>query len=214
MISSRTGAALALLLSICAVALGVVAFMATIRDDGPTTGRLVQTRLTNSYDGGPVQFPVDDFFAARDSDSHIRAYYAYPPGYFGHTRGCKVVWDGAATIDGPKGKAGPGLYIDPCGGARFDRDGELVFGPADRGLDYFGTMAGVEGVIVDTRKLICGRDFVPPPTETPAPATATVLAVTASVEALTATPEIPTATREGTPAPLACERVSPNTKRP
>lgn len=214
MISSRTGAALALLLSVCAVALGVVAFMATVRDDGPTTGRFVQTRLTNEYDGVPVQFPIDDFFAGRDSDSHIRAYYAYPPGYFGHTRGCRVIWDAAATIDGPKGRAGPGLYIDPCGGARFDRDGELVFGPADRGLDYFAVTAGVEGVLVDTRKLTCGREFVPPATETPAPPAATARAATASIEALTATPEVPTSTQEGTPAPRTCDRISPNTKRP
>lgn len=187
--------------------------MSTVRDNGATQGRFVQSRLTNEYTGAPVLFPIDEFFAGRDSEGHIRAFYIYPPGYFGHARGCKVVWSDTATIDTEKGKAGPGLFVEPCGGSRFDRDGELVYGPADRGLDEFATEPGVEGVIVDTRTLYCGPDYIPPPTETPAPATATVRAATASVEALTATPEVPTPTTEGTPTPRTCERVSPDSKR-
>ena len=209
LISSRVGAAFALVLSIIAVAMAVVAFMSTVRDDSVKPGRLVQTRLTNEYTGQPVFFPIDDFIAGPDSEGHVRAFYVYPPGYFGHARGCKVVWDSIATMDTEKGKAGPGLYLEPCGGSRFDRDGELVSGPADHGLDEFATQPGVEGVIVDTRKLNCGPDYIPP---TPAPATATILAATASVEALTATPEVPSPTMEGTPTPRACERVSPNSK--
>jgi hypothetical protein len=209
LISSRVGAAFALVLSIIALAMAVVAFMATVRDDSVKPGRLVQTRLTNEYTGQPVLFPIDDFYAGRDGSGRIRAFYVYPPGYFGYERGCKVVWDSTATVDTEKGKVGPGLYLEPCGGSHFDRDGELVFGPADHGLDEFATQPGVEGVIVDTRKLYCGPDYIPP---TPAPATATVLAVTASVEALTATPEVPTPTVEGTPTPRTCVRVSPNSK--
>ena len=184
--------------------------MSTVRDDSATQGRVVQSRLTNEYSGAPVLFPIDEFFVGRDSEGHIRAFYIYPPGYFGHTRGCKVIWGDAATIDTEKGKAGPGLFVEPCGGSRFDRDGELVYGPADRGLDEFATQPGVEGVIVDTRKLYCGPDYIPP---TPAPATATAQAATASAEALTATPEVPPPTVEGTPVPRRCERVSPNSKR-
>ena len=193
MISSRIGAALALVLSVVAVALAVAAFMATIRDDSPTIGRVVQTRLTNDYTGAPAQFPVDDFFAGRDSAGVIRAYYVYPPGYFGHVRGCKIIWDPTAVVDGAGGRAGPGIFIDPCGGARFDRDGALVFGPADRGLDFFGTSAGVDGVIVDTRKLYCGEQ----------------LAVVATPGASDETP-----TETAVPRQLICDRVSPNTKRP
>lgn len=213
MISSRVGAAFALVLAIAALALAVVAFMSTVRDGGATQGRVVQSRLTNEYSGAPVLFPIDEFFVGRDSEGHIRAFYIYPPGYFGHTRGCKVLWSEAATIDTEKGKAGPGLFVEPCGGSRFDRDGELVYGPADRGLDEFATQPGVEGVTVDTRKLYCGPDYIPPPTPTPAPATATVQAATASVEALTATPEAPAPAAEGTPVPRRCDRVSPDSKR-
>lgn len=192
--------------------MAVVAFMSTVRDDGEKPGRLVQSRLTNEYTGQPVFFPLDDFYVGRDNNFRIRAFYVYPPGYYGHSRGCKIVWDATAVVDTEKGRAGPGLYLEPCGGAHFDRDGELVSGPADRGLDYFATMAGVEGVIVDTRKLYCGDEYVPVPTQTPAPATATVQVATAVVEALTATPVTPSATPQGTPAPRACDRVSPNSR--
>lgn len=183
--------------------------MSTVRDDSVKPGRLVQSRLTNEYTGQPVLFPLDEFFAGADSAGHIRAFYTYPPGYFGHARGCKIVWDNAAVVDTEKGRVGPGLYLEPCGGSHFNRDGELVSGPADHGLDEFTTQAGVEGVFVDTRKLFCGPNYVPP---TPAPATATAQAATATVVALTATPPIATPTLEGTPAPRTCDRASPNSK--
>jgi len=167
MISSRVGAALALALSILAVGLSVVAFMSTIRDEKVKPGRFVQTRVNSDYVGDPILFPVDDFYVGADSTGDFRAYYVYPPGFYGHMRGCKVIWDTGAVIDTLKGPQGPGLYIDPCGGARFNRDGELIAGPADRGLDVFGTEPGVEGVIVDTRTLYCGKSIVVEPTFTP-----------------------------------------------
>ena len=194
MISARFGVAVALVLAVAALAVGVTAFMATKRKTNDITGRLVQSRATNEYTGPPLAFPLDDFFIGRGSDGVLHAFYAYPPGYFGHERGCKVVWDAIATIPTSTGVAGPGLYVDPCGGARFNRDGQLISGPADRNLDYFATEAGVEGAIVDTKTLYCGS---------PLPSGTTPAAGEAS--------PTPTATPE---EPATCERVSPNTKRP
>ena len=189
MISSRVGAALAIVISIVALAVAVVAFMANVRGNGPTVGRLVQTRLTNEYDGAPLPFIVDDFFIGRGSDGRLHAWYAYPPGFYGHTRGCKIIWDPMATISTAHGVVGLGLFVDPCGGARFNRDGELVSGPADRGLDEFATSAAVDGTLVDTRRLLCGS---PPPPD--------------------ATPES-SSQASPTPQPVTCERVSPNAKK-
>jgi len=155
-IRTRFGVAVALIISMAALALGIVAFMSTVRDDGSSVGRMVQTRLTNEYGGAPVAFPLDDFAIGRGSDGRLHAVYLYPPGYYGHVRGCRVVWDNNATLTAPSGSYGPGLFLDPCGGARFTREGDLVMGPADRGLDYFATSAGVEGAFVDTRRLLCG----------------------------------------------------------
>lgn len=196
MISTRLGVALALLLSVAAVAIGTTAFFAAERETGDIRGRQVQSLATNEYDGPPLAFPLDEFFIGRGSDGVLHAFYAYPPGYFGHIRGCKVVWDASATIGAPPPMptATPGLYVDPCGGARFNRDGKLVSGPADRNLDYFATSAGVEGVIVDTRELYCGSPVTPPETPVAGEPSPT-----------------PTSTPE---APEKCERVSPNTKRP
>lgn len=223
-VTTRIGAALALVAALAALAFAIVAFMSTVRDDTPTRGRLVQSRLTNEDGGAPLLFPLDEFYIGRDSSGHQRAFYLYPPGFYGHNRGCKIVWDDLATAEMQTGRVGPGLYIDPCSGARFDRDGELISGPADRGLDEFLTQPGVEGVIVDTRKLVCGAEYIPPPTFTPQPATATVEAATASVVAKTASviartespvPSVtPRPTVEGTPERTTCERVSPDTKKP
>jgi len=193
LISARFGVAVSLVLAVAALAIGIAAFMATVRDKNDITGRIVQSRTTNEYDGPPLSFPLDDFFIGRGSDGRQHAFYAYPPGYFGHVRGCRMIWDPAATVQTQAGAAGPGLYVDPCGGARFSRDGELVAGPADRNLDYFATSAGVEGVLVDTKRLYCG-----------------------SVLPSDATPESGDETPANTPEPETetCDRVSPNTRRP
>ena len=157
LISSRTGAAAALVVSVVALALGAFALLAALReDDDPAVGRLVQTRLTAESSEQPVLFELDGFYASTGSDGKLRALYVYPPGYFGHNRGCRVEW---RPFEAPPAEGEePGLFIDPCGGARFDRSGALVGGPAERGLDEFRTEPGIEGVIVDTGVLYCGAD--------------------------------------------------------
>jgi hypothetical protein len=166
--SVRFGAAAALLLSVAAVGLAVAALMATLRDDRGDRGRLINTRVSVEVAADAVLFPLDDLYIVRDVTGDVHALYLYPPGFFGHVRGCRVVWDGVtpATTDPA---APPGIFIDPCSGARFARDGTLLAGPADRGLDYFELLPGVDGVVVDTRRLYCGD---PPtalqPTATPA----------------------------------------------
>jgi hypothetical protein len=226
-ISSRTGAVLALMLSLAAVALAVVAFMATLRDETEQPGRLVQTRLTQDYAGEPQIFPVDDFYIGPSSQGALRAFYVYPPGFFGHQRGCRIVWDASATTETPEGTEGPGLYVDPCSGARFNRDGELVEGPADRGLDEFATGPSPEGIVVDTRDLLCGAFYTLPVVAAsagepsaagpavgitvPAPGAPTLTFTPTSTLTRTATP-----TPSPTPTPNErdeCERVSPNSRR-
>jgi hypothetical protein len=191
LIGTRTGVVVSLLMSIAALALGIVAFMSTIRNDGPTTGRLVQTQITNEYDGAPLVFPLDDFFIGKGTDGALHALYLYPPGYFGHARGCKIVWDAASIVGVPAGTFGPGLFVDPCGGARFTRDGKLVAGSAGRNLDYFATLPAVDGTLVDTRRLLCGS----------------------ALEQPTATPEADAATVTPTrlPGSQTCERVTRDT---
>jgi hypothetical protein len=188
------GLAVALVLSVAALAAGVTALFAARRTTSDITGRLVQSRATNEYGGPPLAFPLDDFFIGRGSDGVLHAFYAYPPGYFGHERGCKIVWFADAKVETSTGTAGPGLYVDPCGGARFDRDGQLVAGPADRNLDFFATEAAVEGTVVNTQRLYCGSTLLSAITPAAGEASPT-----------------PTATPE---QPPTCERVSANTKRP
>lgn len=166
-ISSRIGAALALLLSVVALGLAVGAFFAAIADDDEEPQSLVQTRLTNEYAGSPQLFPLHDFYAGAGTDGVLRAFYVYPPGFTGHVRGCRITWNADAVEETDDGDVGPGLYADPCSGARWDADGQLVAGNSERALDEFPTQAGVEGVLVDTSRLICGEST--PTTITPTP---------------------------------------------
>jgi hypothetical protein len=162
------------MLSVAAVALGAAALLAALRDDDGERGRLVQTRLVPS-ESGPVLFPLDEFYASTGEDGQLRALYIYPPGFYGHTRGCPVVW--AADAEGSPSADGPGAFLDPCGGARFARDGTLIEGDAPRGLDRFKTEPGIEGIIVDTRTLYCGEPYAPQPAASPTAIATTALPV-------------------------------------
>ena len=211
MIRARFAVALAVVVSLAALALGFVAFMSTIRENDEKPGRLVQTRMSNTYTGPPVLFVLDEFFMSKDAQGKMRALYTHPPGFYGHSRGCRVIWapDEVQPIDG--GQAGPGLFVDPCGGARFGSDGRLISGPADRGLDEFDMGPGVEGFVVDTRTLWCGRTYglaypddptatptlPPPPPPSPGPPSPTVRPGLPLPPTATLTPE-PTATETAT----------------
>lgn len=171
MIGVRLGVALAIVLAVGALAVGGAALVGDIRGNDTATGRLVQTRITNKLSGDPVLFPLDDFYMAPDGAGHVRALYVYPPGFFGHNRGCKVIWQSDATaLDGAR-RFGPGLFTDPCSGAHFDRTGALVNGSADRALDWFAMTPEPDGLLVDTHVLRCGdnlpntaADVTPTPT--------------------------------------------------
>jgi hypothetical protein len=155
-IGTRIGVAVAIVLALAALAIGVVAFTTSIRGDDSGPGRVVQTRVTNKLSGDPVSFPLDGFVMISDGKGGVLALYVYPPGFFGHARGCTVVWQASATVQTPDGTAGPGLFTDPCSGAHFDRTGALVDGPADRGLDRFPMTPAPDGFLVDTHELLCG----------------------------------------------------------
>ncbi len=233
MIGTRFAAAIALLLALGAVAVGVTAFMATLRDEELQPGRLVQTRITGEYEGEPISFPLDDFYASRDADGEFHALYLYPPGYFGHSRGCKVIYIPTEIQQTTGGPVGPGLFVDPCGGARFARDGALISGPADRGLDTFTAEAAVEGWLVDTRTLYCGEPYRKPtpaaqpspspaasppltPAGPPPPALITATPTLTLLPTETATPSItPTAASSPTEdaGPKKCDRATGSSRR-
>lgn len=173
MIGTRVATAFALLLGVAATAVAFTALMYALRDDGDAPGRLVETRLDASHEGFPVQFPLDDFFLSLDDDGRIHALYVYPPGHFGHMRGCRVIWDGGVSHEKEDGEITRGLFVEPCGGSRFMRDGALISGPAERGLDHFGLTPTPRGFVVDTNVLYCGprplADPTPGATPTPIP---------------------------------------------
>ena len=159
MIGVRLGVAFTLVLALAALAVGGAALVGNIRGDGSETGRLVQTRITNRLTGDPVLFLLDDFYMTPDGEGHVLALYVYPPGFFGHNRGCKVLWQHDATALQGGRRFGPGLFTDPCSGAHFDRTGALIDGSADRALDRFAMTPEPDGFLVDTHVLLCGENL-------------------------------------------------------
>ncbi|HEX5478891.1 MAG TPA: hypothetical protein VFY79_04145 [Dehalococcoidia bacterium] len=175
MITVRIGVALSLLIAIAALAVAVLSLMGDIRSNNDADGRVVQTGITNRLTGDPVEFSLDDFFMSPDGEGQVNALYAYPPGFSGSIRGCKVVWQRDATVVADGRVVGPGLFTDPCTGAHFDSGGNLIDGAADRGLDRFAMTPEPEGLMVDTRTLLCGPSVAPASnteaTATPTPVT-------------------------------------------
>jgi hypothetical protein len=229
LIGTRTATALAFILSIAALALGVTALALSLREDDDGLPEQIQTGI-DRVDGDPVPFPLYDFYLSGDERGVPRALYMYPPGYYGHIRGCKVLWVASDVVEIAGERAGPGLFVDPCGGARFDRVGRLVAGAADRGLDRFDVATEVGGAIVSLDVLYCGEEaptdvpVVPVLSATPSPAPTAPsppLVVTPAPPGATATPTAsatasatPSATASSTPSqtPVAeptaeCDRV-------
>ena len=207
MINARTAAAMALVLGALALALGVGAILVALRNDEAARGRLVETHL-QPFEGDPVLFYLDDFYLSAGGDGRLRALYLYPPSHFGQMRGCKVVWVASEVVVTGGRRHGPGLFVDPCGGARFDRQGDVVQGPAERALDYFGTQPGFEGIIVDTRTLYCGSQADVTATGTAASPTP---AARGTAPSGTVTPHASSdASSGGVAGAETCDRVSPD----
>lgn len=204
------GAALALVLSVAAVALGAAALLAALRDDDGERGRFVQTRLVPS-ESAPALFPLHEFYASTGEDGVLRALYVYPPGFYGHERGCQVVWAPSVPVPGVT-RANSGEFVDPCSGERFAADGTAIFSEANRGLDRFKTEPGIEGMIVDTRTLYCGPPLVSAPLTATAQASAPTAGTTPGTQALTTPTPASTATRSDATVQREtfeeCDRVS------
>ncbi|MGD9891660.1 MAG: hypothetical protein AB7R89_17440 [Dehalococcoidia bacterium] len=145
------------------------------RDDAPS--RIVEAGPPAAYQPNmPISFALDDFYLMALESGEFVALYAYPPGYFGHVRGCRIRWEPDATFSAlrpiglppgdelatpnPEGPFEPieatGLWVEPCGGSKWDSTRRYLFGPAPRDLDRFPVEVTDAGRIsVDTRRLQC-----------------------------------------------------------
>jgi plastocyanin len=158
------------------VIVGVLAmaavWMLRTRDDAP--GRVVEAGPPEAYrHREPILFALDDFYLMSLEGGEFVALYAYPPGYFGHVRGCRIRWEPDATYQGYHAGTGAtpapvsqqtlveatGLWVEGCGGSKWDASGRRLFGPAPRDLDRFPVNLTAEGNIrIDTRRLQCSGE--------------------------------------------------------
>lgn len=120
-------------------------------------GRLVDAGATNDYAvNQPHAFPRDDLFVLHLAGGSFAAFYAYPPGFFGHAQGCRIRWLARPAFSPPLN--GP-EWSEGCGGAIWNPSGHKLFGPGPErpggDLDRFLVELRFGHVIVDTRRLQC-----------------------------------------------------------
>lgn len=166
--SFRFATVLALL---CSLLLSGAALVVSLTRSGEAQGRIVMAGPRESYmPRMPVPFVLDDFYLMMLDDGEFVALYAFPPGWAGHTNGCRIHWEpeakfeaydagnGATPLPAAQSRlvSATGLWIDGCGGSKWDAGGRKLFGPALRDLDRFPVTVTAEGSIrIDTRTLRC-----------------------------------------------------------
>ena len=89
------------------------------------------------------------FFALYTADPHRRE------------QGCTVHWDGAIQqrvgSNAASQETVTGVFISGCAGSTFDLSGKRLFGPSPRDLDRFPIASTADGLVVNTKTLICGE---------------------------------------------------------
>ena len=142
--------------SLLAVMLASTALAVSLLHSHDTPGRVVQ--FEPAFEDfpllDPLEFPLDDFYLMRVGGDEFVALYVYPPGFFGHVRGCRLHWEPQTKFDGVTG-----VWTEGCSGSKWDARGRHLFGPPGRDLDRFPVRVTRRGgrweVQIDTRRLQC-----------------------------------------------------------
>ena len=96
--------------------------------------------------GEPVRNVDEKFYVLKVESGEFLALYQRDP----HS-GCTVPWSADFLFQARKG-----WFWDPCHGATYDVEGNLIFGPSPRGLDRFPVEVRDDRLVVDTSRVICG----------------------------------------------------------
>lgn len=99
----------------------------------------------------PVHFPDEQFYLVKLESGEFLALYTKDP----HL-GCTVPWNPNFEFQGTTG-----WFRNPCHAETYDIQGNLMFGPAPRGLDRFPVTVTDSEVRVHTDELICGPGAPP-----------------------------------------------------
>ena len=164
-----TTSRLAVIIVIVAIAGGVVgaAITLAVRGDGDAKaverGQLVHLGPRDSL-GDLAHTPfcneLHHFCITEPLQGQLLALYTADPHPSFREQGCMVRWDAIAqqSIGSPSGseRTVTGLFRDPCGGSKYDISGKRLFGPSPRDLDRFPIAITQDGIVVNTKTLICG----------------------------------------------------------
>lgn len=125
-------------------------------------GTVVHLGKSLGYDGGVFCVPYHHFCVVEPAEGQTpAAFYTFTTHPIFREQGCEVTWEPDRVFDGGLAGSTTGIFVG-CGGAKFDRTGRRIFGPAPRDLDRFPVTVTPDSIIVDTRQLICGASVSGP----------------------------------------------------
>jgi len=159
---------LAVLLVAIAIAGGAVGSAITLAirgdDDTVVRGEFVRVRPLATEAGlahEPFCVELHHFCITEPQQGQLFALYTADPHPIFREQGCTVHWDAMAqqVVGSPAGAQDTivGLFIGNCSGSTFDISGKRLFGPSTRDLDRFPIASTPDGLVVNTKTLICGE---------------------------------------------------------
>ncbi len=159
---------LVVLLVVIAIAGGAVGSAITLAirgdDDTVARGELVHVRpLVADGDLAHTPFCVEFHHVCitEPQQGQLFALYTADPHPIFREQGCTVHWDAMAqqVVGSVAGSQDTivGLFIGNCSGSTFDISGKRLFGPSPRDLDRFPIASTPDGLVVNTKTLICGE---------------------------------------------------------
>ena len=129
----------------------------------PVRGQLVRLGPKLGTDIAHVPFCVElhHFCITQPQEGQLLALYTAEPHQSFREQGCTVRWDagGERVVNGT---TITGLFRDPCGGSIYDIAGARLFGPSPRDLDRFPIAITQDGIVVNTKTLICKSNTLLP----------------------------------------------------
>jgi hypothetical protein len=145
-------------------------------DNGGERGALLQLPgPIDAYyriDEEPFCVSLQHFCLVRLQSGEVRALYTYDTHPLFRDQSCEIIWRPDFLFRDPAtGEQTTGWFRANCSGSTFRYNGERVFGPSSRDMDRYPvtvTRAGnSEGLMVDTRRLICGENRATTPLPCP-----------------------------------------------
>lgn len=148
----KRGLAIVLLLVGVFAVGGVILAITWPTDPGPSAVTLVRAGKVSGLEAGqPVRPEGEPFWLVKEPNGTVIALAIRDP-----RTGCTIPWRPDFTFEGRKG-----WFREPCHGSTYEADGNKVFGPSSRDMDYYEVSIRGDEIYVNTAEIICSNGLVP-----------------------------------------------------